>query len=306
MLRKQFVAEVKALGPEESSKPGEFSAVVSVFDNVDRVGDRVKASAFDRTLEAWRKSGDPIPVVLAHDWSNPMSHIGYAMPENVLAVPGKGLVVTKAVLDIDDNPVARQVHRLMQRRTLKEFSFGYNVAEGGESKASDGAYDLTDLDLIEFGPCLKGVNPETELLAVKAEVDAAARRESGEEPSFEERITALEAKLKDSRNVAVLTDEGKLVWIADDVDASEILKLPPAEEGKEHEEHEAKTDEGEEKAEDAPETKEETPEDVKNLELAMIDQGLDNLEASLPFLRVDGELDEVERDIQARENDLRG
>ena len=280
MLRKQFVAEVKALAPEEASQPGEFSAVVSVFDNVDHVGDRVKSGAFDRTLESWRKSGDPIPVVLAHEWSDPWAHIGYAMPDDVKAIPGKGLVVTKAVLDIEDNPLAKQVHRLMERRTLKEFSFGYRVAEGGETKAADGAYDLTDLDLIEFGPCLKGVNPETELLAVKAEVEAAAARERGEEPSLADRLTAVEAKLAE---LVGKSDEAE-----DEKDANA--------------EDEAREKDGEKS--DEPETKEEQPENEKDLELILVEQGLDNLEASLPFLKQDAELDEVEREIQAREKDL--
>lgn len=193
MLKKQFSAEYKALGAEDGRAPGEFEAVVAVFDNVDAHGDRVKSGAFDETLEAWRKSGDPIPIILAHQWDDPWKHIGYAMPEDVKSIPGRGLYVSKGILDVDDNPLARQVYRLMERRTLKEFSFGYTVGEGGERKAQDGAYDLTKLGLIEFGPCLKGVNDSTELLAVKAELDAERRRETGEEPTIVERLTRLEA-----------------------------------------------------------------------------------------------------------------
>lgn len=194
MLTKQRQAEFKALKADDgATQPGEFEALVAVFDNVDNQGDRIKSGAFDETLAAWRKSGDPIPIVLAHEWSDPWAHIGYAMPEDVKAVPGRGLYVSKGVLDIEDNPVAKQVHRLMERRTLKEFSFGYRIPEGGERKADDGAYDLTNLDLIEFGPCLKGVNDSTELLAVKSLVEAENRRESGEEPTLEARMDRIEA-----------------------------------------------------------------------------------------------------------------
>lgn len=240
-MRKQFAAEVKALSPEAGGKRGEFEAIVAVFDNVDKVGDRVKGSAFDATLADWRKSGRPIPIILAHEWNDPWAHIGFAMPEDVIAVPGKGLHVTKGVLDIDDNPVAAQVHRLMERGTLKEFSFGYRVPEGGERKAADGAYDLVKLDLIEFGPCLQGVNPDTELLAVKAAVEENARH--GDEPTVHERLTKAEAQLAalfeglKSRNVAVLTDEGDLRWIASDVDPRTVLAGPSdADYGKAHEE----------------------------------------------------------------------
>lgn len=196
MLTKQRQAEFKARKAEEgATKPGEFEALVAVFDNVDAQGDRIKSGAFDETLEAWRKSGDPIPIVLAHEWSDPWAHIGYALPEHVKSMPGRGLYVSKGVLDIEDNPVARQVHRLMERRTIKEFSFGYRIPDGGERKADDGAYDLTNIDLIEFGPCLKGVNDATELLAVKSLVEAEHRRSTGEEPTLEERMTRLEAAL---------------------------------------------------------------------------------------------------------------
>lgn len=193
MLRKHYTAEFKALTAEDgATRPGEFEALVAVYDNVDRQGDRIKSGAFDETLEAWRKSGDPIPIILEHQWGDPWAHIGYADAADVKSIPGRGLMA-KGVLDIETNPLAQQVHRLMTRRTLKEFSFGYRVPEGGEKKASDGAYDLNKLDLIEFGPCLQGVNDSTELLAVKAEVEAQATRERGEEPTLEERLTRLEA-----------------------------------------------------------------------------------------------------------------
>lgn len=200
-LKKQFAAEFKALTPEEGGAPGEFSALVAVYDNVDSAGDRIKAGAFDATLMAWRKSGDPIPIILAHQWNDPWAHIGYADPNDVESIPGRGLYVKKGILDIGDNPLAQQVYRLMQRKTLKEFSFGYKVPTGGERKAQDGAFDLLKLDLIEFGPCLKGVNSETELLAIKSEVQAAHRRDTGEDATLDERLTRLEALLTGKAHV---------------------------------------------------------------------------------------------------------
>lgn len=209
MHTKDFVAEFKALTASDgATRPGEFEAIVAVFDNVDKVGDRIKSSAFDETLEAWRKSGDPIPIVMAHGWDDAWKHIGYARPEDVKAIPGRGLYA-KGVLDIDDNPLAKQVHRLMERRTIKEFSFGYNTPPGGEQKASDGAFDLLKLDLIEFGPCLRGINDSTELLAVKAELASERRREKGEEPTLEERLTRLEVILGDQLMEAQEPEETK-------------------------------------------------------------------------------------------------
>ena len=39
--------------------------------------------------------------------------------------------------------------------------------------AKDGAHELLDLDLIEIGPTLKGMNSDTELLAVKSALERA-------------------------------------------------------------------------------------------------------------------------------------
>lgn len=175
---KTFGAAFKALGPDDGEPVGSFEAIVSVFDNVDKAGDRIKSTAFDNTLAKWRESGDPIPVILSHNWDDPFAIIGHADPNNVKAIEGRGLYVKGMIDHLDQNPVAAQVHRLMGSRLLKEFSFGYTVPAGGETKAQDGAYDLTEINLIEIGPTLKGVNPDTELLSLKSAVAAHNKRKS--------------------------------------------------------------------------------------------------------------------------------
>ena len=162
MLHKSFdILETKADGEH-----GEFTALVSTFGNVDRVGDRILPGAWTKTLAEWTRSGDPIPIILAHQWDDPMAHIGIARPEDVKQT-AKGLQVT-GKLEVDDNPVARQVYKLMKRRSLKEFSIGYSVPTGGEKRAADGANEISDIRLAECGPCLKGIDPKTELQAVKS------------------------------------------------------------------------------------------------------------------------------------------
>jgi HK97 family phage prohead protease len=177
MLHKSFgVLDAKA-----DSETGTFEATVAVFGNVDKGGDRIIPGAFKSTLQRWRESGDPIPVILSHQWDNPMAHIGVV---NEAAETEKGLFVT-GTLDVKDNDVAKQVHRLMMRRSLKEFSFGYSVPKGGQKRAKDGANELTEIDLAEVGPTLKGMNPATELHAVKSALDA-------EEPTREELVKELQ------------------------------------------------------------------------------------------------------------------
>jgi hypothetical protein len=158
------VSEFKAL----SGRRGEFQALVSVFGNVDRGGDRVVKGAFGKTLAEWGEKGSPIPIIWNHMWDNPEAHIGEADPGDV-EESDDGLLVKRGRIDLD-RPFAEQVFHLLERRRVKEFSFGYSVRDA--EKADDGAYDLLDLDLFELGPTLKGMNPETELLAVKALADA--------------------------------------------------------------------------------------------------------------------------------------
>lgn len=150
---------------------GTFEALVSVFGNVDLAGDRVVKGAFADSLKAWEAKGKPIPVIFSHQWDNLDAHIGQvATAEETDA----GLKV-KGQLDMED-PFASKVFKLMDRGTLTEFSFAYDVVE---EKVQNGANELLKLDLIEVGPTLKGMNPETELLAVKAlGLKAGARNSS--------------------------------------------------------------------------------------------------------------------------------
>jgi HK97 family phage prohead protease len=150
----------------DTGDAGTFTATVAVFGNVDRGNDRIMPGAFDKTLAKWRESGDPIPVIFNHNWGSPDAHIGVV---DEARETDKGLWV-KGTLDVEDNPVARQVHKLMARRSLKEFSFGYDVPVGGSRKARDGATELHEIDLAEVGPTLKGMNPSTELHSVKSAV----------------------------------------------------------------------------------------------------------------------------------------
>lgn len=173
------------------AESGTFSATVAIFHNVDRGGDRILPGAFDATLKQWRDQGDPIPIILSHDWNNPWSHIGYVDPHD-LEPTGKGLLVKKGILDIGDNDVARQVHKLMKRRSLREFSFGYTVPSGGERRTKEGVNELSALNLVEVGPTLKGMNPKTELHGVKSAIEQQAKQAKPTAHILRQRATLIE------------------------------------------------------------------------------------------------------------------
>jgi HK97 family phage prohead protease len=153
--------------------PGTFEAFVSVFDNVDLDNERVRPGAFAGTLARWRESGDPIPVIFSHQWGDLDAHVGVVVdasevpagdPRLPAEIAGLGGLYVKGALDIGEDFAGRLWKRL-KRRSIREFSFAYDVLKA--QPANDGVLDLVELDLIEVGPTLKGANPLTELVGAK-------------------------------------------------------------------------------------------------------------------------------------------
>lgn len=171
MQFKSCPATVKAAGEADGLEDGQFEAIVSVFGNVDAYGDVVMPGAFTDTLAAWQTSGNSIPVYYSHRMDDPDYNIGAVLDAKEVE---EGLWV-KAQLRLDaTTSKAPQVHRLLKDRTLSQFSFAYDVVEGGmEKRESDTGdepeefYALRKLRLYEVGPTPIGANQETELLGVK-------------------------------------------------------------------------------------------------------------------------------------------
>ncbi|MFJ2702982.1 HK97 family phage prohead protease [Streptomyces sp. NPDC087428] len=170
---KECTARIKAAGPADGLAAGQFRAIVSVFGNEDSMGDVITPGAFAQVLAEWKASGDPIPVVWSHRWADPFSHIGSVLEAKETP---DGLEVLAQIEDMDTNPTAKHVHGLLKGRRIKQFSFAYEVAEGGWVETDDTArfpwgeyYEIKRFAaLYEVGPCLVGANQQTELLAAKA------------------------------------------------------------------------------------------------------------------------------------------
>jgi len=153
------LASFKALMDGEGSADGTFEAIVSVFGNVDRVGEMVMPGAFKDSLAEWAERDRPIPVIFAHQWDNLDAHIGHVLEAEERDV---GLYVHGA-LNIEE-PFAAKVFRKLVDGTIAEFSFAYEEIEEGWA---DDVHELRKLDVLEVGPCLVGANPATQLLGVK-------------------------------------------------------------------------------------------------------------------------------------------
>jgi hypothetical protein len=142
---------------------GIFEAIVAVFNNVDRGGDKILPGAFADSLAAWKAKGRPIPVIFSHEWENLDAHIGEVLDAKEIE-PGLWI---KGQVEMDE-PFAQRVYKKMQKGTLAEFSFAYDIVEAAEVKVNDKwITELRKLDLLEVGPCLVGMNPDTQLLGIK-------------------------------------------------------------------------------------------------------------------------------------------
>lgn len=175
---------------------GEFEALVSVFGNVDSMGDVVKAGAFTDTLAAWHSSKDTMPVLWSHRMDDPAYNIGAVVEaEEVYAgdkripdwasphVHAHGGLWVKGVIDTgpDASPVARQARRLLAARRVTQFSYAYDVLD--EAKNADGHNELNRLWLHEISPTQVGANQLTELAGAKADpVDEPPARRAGTDP----------------------------------------------------------------------------------------------------------------------------
>ncbi|HVQ60386.1 MAG TPA: HK97 family phage prohead protease [Solirubrobacterales bacterium] len=204
METKSFaVTNLKALG--DSEPDGTFEAIVAVFGNVDRYGDRVESGAFAESL----KKGFP-PIVWSHDWLEPP--IGVSVEAKEVT---EGLYI-KGRLFIEENDLARKTYAAMKnvggdgQPPLKEFSFSYDIVNGGwVVEDEEEIFSLKELAVIEVGPCLKGVNEETRLIGVKSEADQRERpprlrEKSDPEPDDDKKTDdELEAEKAEARSKAV-------------------------------------------------------------------------------------------------------
>lgn len=179
MEHKSFaVTDLKAI--KNGDVPGTFEAIVAVFGNVDRGGDRMVKGAFKRTLE---ERGLP-PIVWSHNWDVPPIGVVSEAAENNEGLRIKGRLF---VGEDEDHPMARQVWTAMKAQDgngaapLREFSFGFETRGSAMVEEDDEEIrELRDVELFEVGPTLVGMNPETRLVGVKALREYADQLERAE------------------------------------------------------------------------------------------------------------------------------
>lgn len=175
-------AEVRVKTDTDDDRKGVVEAIVSVFNNVDKVGDRVVPGAFkafvDRVNGGWRA-----PFVWSHQTHTPDMFIGDTLAAEETA---EGLKIT-AQMHMDE-PMAAKVFSLIEKRQVANYSFAYKVEEARwVEEGDDEIYELVKLDVSETGPCMYGANPETRTVAAKADEttseDRAGASSESEDPA---------------------------------------------------------------------------------------------------------------------------
>jgi HK97 family phage prohead protease len=158
--RKTFEFQVKAEGDS-----GVIEAIVSVFNNVDSYGDRVKYGFFDDSLKTKLPKG-----VWAHDWKTPVAKTLEArelMPGDAMlpdSLKDLGGLYIRGQFNMNTQR-GRETYSDIKEGIIDEFSIGYSVVE--ETFAQDGARELVKGKLYEWSPVLFGANSQTALISAK-------------------------------------------------------------------------------------------------------------------------------------------
>lgn len=170
MPTKTCAVQVKTATAADDStlQEGQFTALASVFNNVDAVGDVVMPGAFADDLKAWQESGDPIPLLWGHQMQDPDMNLGHVLEASETDA---GLLI-KAQLDIADNPKAMRVYRLLKGKRVRKMSFAYDIEDAAPAeRGGEQVYELRKLKLHEVSVVQVPANPLATIQEVKAAAD---------------------------------------------------------------------------------------------------------------------------------------
>lgn len=163
---------------------GVFEAIVSVFNNVDAMGDVVLPGAFADTIAEWAASPDRLPVLWSHRMDDPMFNIGEVLELTEFAGGSKELpdwvdpfvavnggLWVRGRIDTDPaaGPIAQHALKVLRTRRVTQFSYAYDEIDAGPVEVNGGkAWGLKKVKLHEVSPTQVGANNLTELLLAKS------------------------------------------------------------------------------------------------------------------------------------------
>lgn len=160
MLYKSYPTQWKATGTE-----GEIEAWVSVYNNVDSYGDRVKFGAFTKSIQSFTPA-----LVWQHDLSTPigkttsMEEVPAGDPRLPDNIRDNGGLLAKGLLNLNTT-AGRDAYEHVKFGSVNQYSFGYD--EVTTTPNEDGTKNLDEVTIYEWSPVTLGANSLTQTQSVK-------------------------------------------------------------------------------------------------------------------------------------------
>lgn len=188
MLTKQFDLQVKEAGEQDGEHY--IIAYASTFHkDPDSYGDIVAPGAFTKTLEKWKESGKPIPLLFGHRMDDPLYNVGYVAEaeEDEIGLKVKGIF---------DTTTERGAYtaKLAAEGRLTKLSFAYDVLDAAVVTLEDGtkANELRELEIYEVSLVVVPANSHAEVIDAKA----GRRNSAADEDTLHNIIDGLSAAIE--------------------------------------------------------------------------------------------------------------
>lgn len=154
MIRVKVKADINLLEEKDEKQKGIIEAYVSIFDNIDLVGDIIKQGAFAESIAKKLPKG-----VWMHNWDVPIAKTLEVRED------GKGLYI-RAEFNLETQR-GKEAYSDVKFGIIDEFSIGFRVLDY-EWDENDNRI-IKKVRLYEWSPVLAGANPDTELINIKEE-----------------------------------------------------------------------------------------------------------------------------------------
>ncbi len=134
-IKSLYTLEIKSA---EGKAPGAFVGDLSVYGNIDDVGDIVEPGAFEKSLSEKKR----FPLLWQHASNEPIGYFDVST-DDLRALSIDGMILVNEVQK------GREADALLKAGVVTGLSIGYNVRKGGYYFDEDGIRHLTDLELME-------------------------------------------------------------------------------------------------------------------------------------------------------------
>ena len=164
-IKLQVPVKLKIIETKAEGDQGIIEAYVSVFGNVDLVGDIIEKGAFAESLLKKLPKG-----VWSHNWDKPVAKTLEAREDDF------GLYI-KAQFNLETQR-GKEAFSDIKFGLIDEFSIGFNVLD--DEWREDGVRIIKKARLYEWSPVLVGANPDTKPLSVKSAENKDEKDETDE------------------------------------------------------------------------------------------------------------------------------